>query len=239
MDEYNEIRNLVEETMAEITPNVNERSWVMDYLYRHKVGDRLPRGKRFDFFRAIENKLSWSKAIDESQWDLVSSKYTKRISPLLLSQMTIMRYACINNDCNLRTGEVLNVIRNLEGDENSTVPNSTKMTKNEIVFKLDGLLADYEHSHVALLPNAYLKMQSKPKNIRSNANQLINSGVVNLNINDKEVLSTKPDNQGRRQTGHWLITKKVKGVLYYLGVFPHSFKGHDDVWIYKKLQEGK
>jgi hypothetical protein len=239
MDKYDEMKNVVAGTMSEIIPSVNERNCVMDYLYKHKVGDRLPRGKRFDFIRIIENKGLWERCVKNSQWQLINSVYSKRINPLLLSQIQIMFYASIFNDCSFQLDNVLNMIKLLEGHEDSLAPNPTNITKHRIAFNSNGLLAGYEHSHVALLPDTLLRMYGKPKNITSIARRLHDSGLVDLDHTDKEILSTKSDNQGRRQTGHWLITKIIESKLYYLGVFPHSFKGYDDTWIYKKLQEGE
>jgi hypothetical protein len=153
--------------------------------------------------------------------------------------MQIMFYASIFNDCRFQLDNVLNMIKLLEGHDDSLWPNSTNITKYRIAFNSNGLLAGYEHSHEALLPGTLLSMYGKPKNITSITRRLHNSDLVDLDHTDKKILSTKFDNQGRRQTEQWLITKEIESKLYYLGVFPHSFEGYDDIWIYKKLQVGE
>ncbi len=233
-----EIREVVENTMQGIIPYINERSWFMDCLYKHSIGSKLPRGKKFDSFRIIERQSLWFESIKKSQWQIINCEFSDRISPLVLSQMQVMFYASIYGYCNLQIDNVLNMIKFLEGDENYTFPNSTNMTKHRIPFDSSGLFSGYEHSHIGLLPNSYLSMYGKPKNIKSIAEGADEFGAINLEEVDRVVQSTAPHNQGRRQTGHWLITKEVEGQLYYLGVFPHSFKGYDDSWIYRKLQEG-
>jgi hypothetical protein len=56
-----DIEKSVKTVMENIVPAVNDRTWLVEYLYKHKIGNRLPRGKKFNFYRGIENQSQWSR----------------------------------------------------------------------------------------------------------------------------------------------------------------------------------
>ncbi|WP_276755949.1 hypothetical protein [Pseudoalteromonas marina] len=228
----------VRKTLERIVPEVNERSWFVEYLYRHKIGNKLPRGKKFDFYRGIENQTRWSKIVND-RMNMVSNKdYRNRISPFLLSQLTLLDYACIFGECQLKTGVVLDVIAKLEGEV--TYAPSIDLVKHDIKFKRKGLFSNYKHSHAPMHPNAYLKMMSQDSVIQSIVDNTDNTSLV-LDFGDVESgIKSKGKAKGGRMTGHWLITREEHGDIFYIGVFPHArVNGLDENWIFNQVQESE
>lgn len=233
-----DISYVVKSIMDEIVPEVNDRTWIVEYLYRHKIGNKLPRGKKFDFYRGVERSGAWLDLIKISNFKITNSRYSDRVSPFLLSQITLLSYANVMSECVLRTDVVLDVIKVLEGD--GGVTSSAQLLKRDVKFNGAGLFKGYEHSHVSLLPNSYLKMLAKPSVQKIIANHIAtNSLEINLDEIDSAVNNIDVDKAGR-MTGHWLITRTVNGSRYYLGVFPHS-RGVslDDRWIYDAVIESE
>lgn len=227
----------VASTLDKIVPNVNDRTWVVEYLYRHKIGDKLPRGKKFNFYRNIEAKEKWLSEATNFNFQISNSNYARRISPFLLSQLTFLSYATIKRECQLNTGVVFDVIKLLEGDNNFA--SSTELSKTKIAFRKNGKLHNYKHSHAPMLPNAYFMMMKKPKNVKRIVRHVDDTSmVVNLNNVEDEVKNTAAAESGR-MTGHWIITRTINGATYYLGVFPHSRGTVDDDWIYKQVIESE
>lgn len=207
-------------TLNRIVPKSKSGTWIVDYSYRHKIGDKLPRGKRFKNYKQIEKKEKWISHITNDH-SLINLDYRKQISPLLLSQLALLKKATIYKECQLNTQQVFEVIKWLEGEEN--VPPSTKLSKNPKSFSGGCLLKNYEHIHAPMHPNAYMEMMAKSKNIERIVNNLSDeTNKVNLRKVDSEILKSGRKKTGR-QTGHWLITRMKNGVRYYLGVFPHNY----------------
>ena len=232
-----DIEESVATTLNGVASVVNNGSWVVDYLYRHKIGNKLPQGKRFNLFRGIENKHKWMIEIKDFNFQVESAIYANRLSPFLLSQITLLNYATIQRECCLNVGVVWDVIRMLEGD--CRVAPSTELSKHKIAFSNNGILRNYKHSHVPMQPNAYLGMMAKSENLKRIANAIdAVSLTANLTIVENEIKSKGASKTGR-MTGHWLITRTVSGKNYYLGVFPHSRGGADDYWIYEQVIESE
>jgi hypothetical protein len=169
---------------------------------------------------------------------VANKSYQNRISPYLLSQLTILDFACINDDCTLNTGVVLDAISKLEG-ETQYAP-STDLIKHDIKFKRKGLFGNYKHTHVPMLPNAYLGMLSQESAVQSIVENVDKSSLL-VNLNKVESgIKSKGKAKGGRMTGHWLITREDTGVTIYVGVFPHArCNGLDDSWIFEQLQESE
>lgn len=231
------IKDAVEETVKNVVPVVHGGSYVVDYLYRFKVGDRLPRGKRFDFYRDAEQKNKWVNEVNRFTYQIVTSKYAHQVSPFLLSQITLLSYAAINKECELNTSAIFDVIKMLEGD--SKHAHSTKLTKHRIPFDVTGMFNGYEHSHVPLLPNAYLSMFEK-KSVQNAVAQSFDQTTGEFDLSAVESkIATKGASKPGRMTGHWLITRTTCGTTYYLGVFPHSRGRIDDRWIFNLVFESE
>ncbi|WP_114325128.1 hypothetical protein [Candidatus Colwellia aromaticivorans] len=210
----------VKATLNRIVPKLKGRTWIVDYSYRHKIGNKLPRGKRYKNYKQVEKKEKWISHITNDH-SLINFYFKKQISPLLLSQLALLRKATIYKECQLNTQQVFEVIKWLEGEEN--VPPSTKLSKNPKSFSGGCLLKNYEHIHAPMLPNAYMEMMEKPKNIERIVNNLSDeTGKIDLKKVESEILKSGKNKAGR-QTGHWLITRMKNGIRYYLGVFPHDY----------------
>lgn len=232
-----DIAQSVASTLDKIVPEVNDRAWVVEYLYRHKLGNKLPRGKKFDFYRGVENKEKWMTEVKDFNFQICNSQYEKRISLFLLSQVTLLSYATIKRECQLNTGVVFDVIKMLEGDR--SIAPSTELSKHRIAFNNNGILANYEHSHVPMLPNAYLEMMAKPQTQKRIVNHIYDIPLaVNWNKVENEVKSKGASKPGR-MTGHWMVTRTINGKTYYLGIFPHSRGALDDDWIYEQVIESE
>lgn len=207
-------------TLQRIVPKVNERTWIIEYLYQHRVGDKLPRGKSFSNFRKIENKINWLSYVTNNH-SLVSFEFSKRISPYLLSQLTLLRTATIYNHCQLNTEVVFDVIKLLEGFGN--VAPSTKLIKMSGSYSGGSILNNYEHVHVPMLPNSYMKMMKKEKNIdRIVKHYVSENNIVDFGKVEQDILASGKK-KGARLTGHLLISQIKNGKRYYLAVFPHDY----------------
>lgn len=232
-----DIAQSVASTLDRIVPQVNDRTWVVEYLYRHKMGNKLPRGKRFNFYRGAENKTKWIDEAKNFNFQISNSQYANRISPLLLSQITLLSYATIKRECQLNTGVVFDVIKMLEGDSNFAP--STELSKRRVAFCNNGILKNYEHSHVPMLPNSYLEMMAKPQTQKKIVTHTDDTSLsVKLNKVENEIKCKGASKPGR-MTGHWMITRSINGKTYYLGVFPHSRGALDDHWIYEQVIESE
>ncbi|MCR6650090.1 MAG: hypothetical protein NVV73_00715 [Cellvibrionaceae bacterium] len=233
-----DIEKAVKGALEDIVPAGNDRTWLVEYLYKHKIGNRLPRGKKFNFYRGIENRSRWSKTVKEHMYVVANKTYHNRISPFLLSQLTMLDFGCIKDDCKLNTGVVLDVISKLEGE--SQYAPSTDLVKHDIKFKRKGLFANYKHTHVPMLPNAYLAMLSQENAVKSIVENVDRSSLV-VNLDKVESgIKSKGKAKGGRMTGHWLITREDTGVTIYIGVFPHArCNGLDEGWIFEQLQESE
>ncbi|BCE02093.1 hypothetical protein [Marinicellulosiphila megalodicopiae] len=230
----NEVNDAFDKQFKKI-PKVYDRNRVVEYLYRHKIGDKLPRGREFNLFRGIENKHWWLDEVKRSNYDIYNSKYSKRISLFLLSQITFLRRATINRKCQLNTEVFFDVVKMLEGDKYSA--NSTSLLKNNIKFDGCKLFKNYKHSHLSLLPNSYLNFMVK------NKKRLINytdQEDLTLNVEkfESEVSGLNASKE-KRMTGHWLITKEVNGESHYLTITPHSRGAIDDFWIFEMVSESE
>lgn len=233
-----DIEKTVKTVVEDIVPAVNDRTWIVDYLYKHKIGNKLPRGKNFNFYRGIENRSRWSKTVKENMYVVANKSYQNRISSFLLSQLTMLDFACINDDCKLNTSVVFDVISKLEGE--AQYAPSTDLVKHDIKFKRKGLFANYKHTHVPMLPNAYLAMLSQESAVKSIVKNVDKSSLL-VNLNKVESgIKSKGKAKGGRMTGHWLITREDTGVTIYIGVFPHArSNGLDEDWIFEQLQESE
>ncbi|WP_143715035.1 hypothetical protein [Kangiella koreensis] len=232
-----DIAQSVESTLDRIVPKVNDRTWVVEYLYRHKIGNKLPRGKKFNIYRGIESKGKWINEAKKFNCQISNSNYTNRISPFLLSQLTFLSYATMKRECQLNTGVVFDVIKMLEGDKNFAP--STELSKHRIAFNNNGILKNYEHSHVPMLPNAYLEMMAKLQTQKRIVYHIDDTSLaVNIKKVENEVKSKGASKPGR-MTGHWMVTRTTNGKTYYLGVFPHSRGALDDHWIYEQVIESE
>ncbi|CAA0113670.1 Uncharacterised protein [BD1-7 clade bacterium] len=233
-----DIENTVRSSLERIVPEMNDRTWFVEYLYKHKIGNRLPRGKKFDFYRGIETQTRWKAVVENHIHQIFNKPYKNRISPFLLSQLTLLDFACINRECILNTGVVLDVISKLEG-ENEYAP-STDLVKHDIKFKRKGMFANYKHTHVPMLPNAYLKMMSQETSISSIVANIDNATLdIDLDNVEREI-KARGKAKGGRMTGHWLITREDQGQTYYLAIFPHARNnGLDEEWIFNQVQESE
>ena len=142
-------------------PRLIYRGRIFDYLYTHKVGDRLPRGKSFQYFRGMEKCATWDKEVHDFNFKIHNKMYASRLSPLLLSQVTFLSYLAIHYKAPLDAESVFDVIELLEGESTNR---STALLKHKIPFEENGPYSGYEHSHVAVLPNSYLEMVKEELN---------------------------------------------------------------------------
>ncbi len=54
------------------------RTWVQERLYRHRIGDRLPRGKRFDKYRFTKESKFNARLIGKAILSELSSVLSKK-----------------------------------------------------------------------------------------------------------------------------------------------------------------
>jgi hypothetical protein len=220
-------------TLERIVPIVNDRTWIVEYLYRHKIGNKLPRGKRFKLYREVEKKYNWLLHVTNTH-SLINFNFAKQVSPLLLSQIALLRKATIYNECQLNTEVVFEVIKWLEGEDNA--PPSIKFSKKPGSFSGGSILKSYEHFHAPMLPNSYMKMMKKSQNIKRIANHVCDeNNQVDLKKVELDILQSGKKKPGRL-TGHLLITKIQNGIRYYLAVFPHDYSYE---LIHKQLLESE
>ena len=129
---------------------------------------------------------------------------------------------------------IFDVVSKLEGYSHAP---SLNLIKHDLKFKRKGVLSEYSHHHVPLLPNEYLKVFTK--NIETITQQIDpETNTVSLDRVEQEI-NKIGKRKGGRLTGHWLITKDIDGEKFYLGVFPHGYKNYDDNWIKKQLIESE
>lgn len=201
-------------------PKLAYRGRIFDYLYAHKVGNRLPRGKSFRYFRGMENCSTWNREVYDFNFKIHTKKYEGRISPLLLSQVTFLSYLARHYKVPLAAESVFDVIEMLEGHPSNS---TTTLLKHKIPFEPYGPYAGYEHHHVNVLPDADLEMLAKG----SNQKRIVAHTTLSPNISidfgkvNAEIKSKKPCKEGR-MTGFWLISRSVGGENLYMGLFPHS-----------------
>lgn len=226
--------------MGSVKVEQNERTWLMDYLYRysHLSTNRLPRGKRFDRVRDIQNKSKWESYLEGSQYFILIEKVSKQFSPYLISQIGLIRAASLEGLSRyfLDTDHVLNMVKNLEGISST---GSSGISKHKIKFNRKGLLGDYMHHHIPLLPNSYVDFVSKPQSIKLlSKNSNPSTKRLDFKHLERSVSQTKTSKTGR-MTGHWLISRNINGINYYLGLYPHSKNKTDDRWILRSLIEAE
>lgn len=222
----------IDRVLDEISVAQSDRSSLMMCLYKHNVGDRLPRGKKFDCFRGIENSTKWRRIVKEYQCQILGSPYMNRISEELLSQITIMDIASIHRGYELKPSAVFEMVKMLEGDER--YPSSMELLKREKGFFSQGLFAGMSHHHVPILPDSYLQMCSKDA-VKKRIGRHFDTerNTLDLKKVESEIKSLSKTKAGR-MTGHWLMSTIVDSKNYYLGIFPHSNGLDDDIWISKK-----
>ncbi|NOI77336.1 hypothetical protein F0224_16740 [Vibrio coralliilyticus] len=214
----------------------NERSWLMDYLYKysHLSGNCLPRGKFFDRVRDIESSSQWNKELVTIKEVLINKGIYNQFSPYLVSQMRLIKAASLEQITPffLDTDLIVDTVVNIEEGNPS-------LNKHNIAFRR-GVLMPYTHHHVPLLPDTYVKLLSKSKSINILSHNIDKStGKLDFNFFDTSVKQKSASAKGR-ETGHWLISKQINGINYYLGFFPHGIAGgHDEKWIYSCLKESE
>ena len=235
-----QLESLLSDVINSARVDQNERTWLMDYLYKysHLSMNQLPRGKYFDRVRDIQSRSQWKSYLDESQYFILREKVSQQFSPYLISQIGLMRAASLEglSPYFLDTDHVLDMVKKLEGISN---PVFSGISKHKIKFSRKGLLGNYKHHHIPLLPNSYVDFLSKSQSIEM-LSQNLNPTTRRLDFEnlEKRVSQTKASRTGR-MTGHWLISKKINGVNYYLGLYPHSKGKTDDKWILKSLIESE
>ncbi|MBH0030555.1 hypothetical protein P4S57_04670 [Pseudoalteromonas sp. Hal273] len=233
-----DIEKSIRQSLDRIVPEVSDRTWLLERLYKHKIGNKLPRGKRFNFYRCIENKARWKTVVDNHMHTIFTKSYKNQVSHFLLSQLTLLDFACVSRECSLNTGAVLDVISKLEGETEYSA--STDLVKHDIKFKRKGLFANYKHTHVPVLPNSYLKMMTQETSISSIVANTDNS-TLDVNLLEVEAgIKARGKAKGGRMTGHWLITRENNEETYYLAIFPHArTNGLDEEWIFNQVQESE
>ncbi|EMK6905637.1 hypothetical protein V9J78_003254 [Vibrio cholerae] len=236
-----DIESALSEILSEIKVDMNERTWVMDYLYQysHLSGNCLPRGRAFDKVRDIQNSSQWNGYLQESLHLVMREDVYKQFSPYLVSQIGLIRAASIErlSPYFLDTDHVLDIVKKLEGLPHN---NFASLSKHEIKFKRTGILGEYKHHHIPMKSNSYVDFLSKPESKKILSHNLEPS-TNKLDFNNLgKLVRQKKSASGGRITGHWLISKEIDGMNYYLGLFPHGVKGgFDDKWIYKRLIESE
>jgi len=194
----------------------------------------------------MEKSAVWDKEVHNFNFKVHDKKYASRISPLLLSQVTFLSYLAIHYKAPLDAESVFDVIASLE-DESST--KSTALLKCKIPFEEKGPYSGYEHSHVAVLPNAYLEMLKKASNQKRVVTHTSVEPTISIEFEkiDSEIMSKLPHKEGR-MTGFWLVSRCIDNTNFYMGLFPHSkgiaskltSKMHpDDIKICLQLQESE
>ncbi|HFG2026079.1 TPA: hypothetical protein ACGF6J_003588 [Vibrio cholerae] len=235
-----QLRSLLSDVIGSARVEQNERTWLMDYLYKysHLSMNQLPRGKCFDKVRDIQSRSQWKNYLDESQHFILREKVSQQFSPYLISQIGLMRAASLEglSPYFLDTDLVLDMVKRLEGISDTLF---SGISKHKIKFSRNGLLGSYKHHHIPLLPNSYVDFLSKSQSIEILSKNL-NSETRRLDFDNLEKLvsQTKASRAGR-MTGHWLISRKISGVNYYLGLYPHSKGKTDDKWILRSLIESE
>lgn len=238
------IKDAIADTMATIVPENIDRPWYLEYLFRYRFGNRLPRGKIFNRLRWIENPQKWKSFRQELYEEIKNFTHHDKVSPFLVDQYALLTLTKIYGLCDFKTKCIFEVIKKLEDGICSGKEN---LIKHNVKFSKKGILREYKHHHVPLLPNAYLAMLAKKdKNLNLiNLDAIFESisfpdGKFDLDMNhlEKEISSRGAD-KGGRLSGHWLITKPKNGRNIYLGIFPHSNGKADDIWIRSQLQESE
>lgn len=236
------MKGFVERTIDSLDSRNINRNLIVEYIFKYKFGNKLPRVKRFNKLRIVESFQGWGDFLNSVNCEVEMYDFKHRISPFLLNQKALLTFSHINNQSELSVDSILDVIKKLEGVGGSS---STDLVKNKVKFSNKGLLKGYKHHHIPLLPNAYLAMFSK----RDRNGNMVNLESMNLNFDvfsgamdifsvENEIKS-RGESKGGRMTGHWLITKTIDNDEYYLGVFPHSNGKHDDKWIKNLLIESE
>ncbi|WP_339628329.1 hypothetical protein [uncultured Pseudomonas sp.] len=233
------IKDAIADTMATIVPNNISRPWYLEYLFKYKFGDQLPRGKIFDRIRQIENPKKWIILRKDLYSDIINFAHHDKVSPFLVDQYTLLTLAKIYTLCDFRTSSIFEAINKVE---NGSCPGKENLIKHNVKFKKNGILSGYTHHHVPLLPNSYLSMlASTERNLDAIFRSISFPGGefdLDINILEKEI-SSRGSDKGGRLTGHWLISKPINGKNIYLGIFPHGHKNNDDAWIRVQLHESE
>lgn len=214
-------------------------------MIAHELGTKLPLdlinllGQHETIFAEMEHTQKWLKLAKEHIKDRYSLEGDhSKISDFLASQIYIMDLLTIflgKKDgkvfIQLVAGDILSTILDIEKSNNN-------FKKHNKLTPLSKALKGYEHCHIELFPVNRLQMYSKPKNAETLKR------VISYQIRNKEKLDVKSaldtvdgevlrstNNQGRRSTGSWLISKQTeKGRIYLCAsLHPnnHSFINDD------------
>lgn len=228
------IEQVIGSVLSEFPDPTSSRTWIMEYLYKyeHFSGNCLPRGKAFDKVRDIESNTQWHSYIQESQHQIIINNLFSQISPYLLSQLALYRAVTIEGICLLNTDSFFDELRKIEqGNSKKT------LIKHNIKFNKKGKLAGYKHHHIPLTLNSYTQMLSK--NVPAMRQHIDPTLRVDFKKVESDIANRKASGGGK-MTGHWLISKKISEINYYLGIFPHGLsRGIDDDWILKMLIESE
>ncbi|EKF73545.1 hypothetical protein A11A3_12988 [Alcanivorax hongdengensis A-11-3] len=237
----NNFVDVVQGVIEDAIPKNKDRSSLVDYLFKYRFGNKLPRGRSFDRVRMLEKSAEFGSFIEELGDHGFFSNNESVVSPYLKMQWAMLTLAQMKGVCCYNLAALKDVINKLEG----AAPPSVDLIKYNIPFKGSGSFAGYKHHHVPLLPNSYLSMIGKANKDGSLINETalleainLKEGKFDLNSVEEEI-SQRGARKGGRMTGHWLISRQEVGANIYLGVFPHSQGKHDDVWIKKCLFESE
>ena len=237
----NNFAEVVQSVIEEEIPENKDRSSVIDYLFKYRFGNKLPRGKLFDRVRMLERPTEFDSFIRGLGEHGFFSKNESVVSPYLKMQWAMLTLAQMKGVCCYNLAALKDVISKLEG----AVSPSVDLIKHNISFKGSGCFAGYKHHHVPLLPNSYLSMLGKANKHGSLINEqalldAINLEEIRFDLNSvEEAISQRGASKGGRMTGHWLISREVPEGNIYLGVFPHGYKKYDDTWIKRCLEESE
>lgn len=238
------VHDAVKDTLKVLVPENINRVWYMEYLFKYTFGDKLPRCKKFNKLKFINDRKEWPSFFKEINYEFNNPALKQKVSPFLLRQKALLSLAVIHELCEFNVDYITEVIKKLEGLGSTK---TTDLIKYNVPFKKNGLLKDYIHHHVPLLPNSYMAMLAKedPRGNIINLGAIADSisfpnGKYNFDLNSLEKgIASRGANKGGRLTGHWLISKVIGGENIYLGCFPHSNGKHDDHWIKRQLLESE
>jgi len=77
MNQPEMIQKAVEASLTNV-PRLTYRKCIFEYLYTHKVGGRLPRGKSFKYFRGMEKSAVWDKEVHNFYVKVHDKNYESR-----------------------------------------------------------------------------------------------------------------------------------------------------------------
>lgn len=153
--------------------------------------------------------------------------------------MAIMHLATINEVCDLKYNAAIDVMSKLEGI--SGYAPSTDLLKCNLSFDEGGMLEEYLHCHVNVVPNTYPRMLHKAA-VRDKIARTYDHEKSTIDISRvEEMIKEEEGSSLGKMTGHWLIYKNINNKNYYLGLFPHprEKKYKDDEWIKAKCDLAK